>query len=320
MLFLVMSNSDFGTVSIIMPVFNSQKFIKEAIDSALGQSYLDIELIVVDDGSTDNSRDLVASYKDSRLIHLSQDNLGVCVSRNRGITVATGNYIAFLDSDDSWKPTKLAQQLQFMADLELKCSGTRMHYMNVRSISSGIAGEQSSDKMEEIASGHLMPFPLSSLIVHSDVLKISGHFDPLLEMAEDLDLVSRIAGLCPIATFMEPLGAYRIHPNSLSSESFFKQSIVASYVIEVRKSGISNHELISLEDFLANSYKDKKLMKYLKAKKYFRISGSEFISQKYLESLFHLMMSVLLNPAYAIKRLYFRLYGLKSPNSFFRLR
>lgn len=89
-----------GKISVVVPIYNSEQTIAKCIDSALNQSYQDIELILVNDGSTDNSKKIIDSYKDSRIVVIDQKNQGVSASRNRGIEHAKGEYIVFLDSDD----------------------------------------------------------------------------------------------------------------------------------------------------------------------------------------------------------------------------
>lgn len=105
------------TVSVIMPTYNSADFVQASIESVLNQSYRSLELIVIDDCSTDNTRDLVQALeqKDPRVRLLVLDNNeGAGAARNKGVEFATGNYIAFLDSDDIWMENKLAYQIDFM--------------------------------------------------------------------------------------------------------------------------------------------------------------------------------------------------------------
>lgn len=102
-------------VSIIMPTYNRASTIKEAIDSVLNQTYSNLELIVVDDGSTDNTEELVHKINDSRLLYIKQmKNQGACVARNLGIQIAKGEYIAFQDSDSVWHNDKLIKQLNII--------------------------------------------------------------------------------------------------------------------------------------------------------------------------------------------------------------
>ena len=106
-----------GLVSVIMPSWNTGKYIAESIQSVLNQTYNDLELIIVDDCSTDNTDEIVRSFNDSRIIYLKNEkNSGAALTRNRAIREANGEWIAFLDSDDLWQPEKLEHQLKFMKE------------------------------------------------------------------------------------------------------------------------------------------------------------------------------------------------------------
>ncbi|MEO0557087.1 MAG: glycosyltransferase family A protein [Bacteroidota bacterium] len=101
-------------VSVIIPVYNGERFIAEAVESVLAQTYPHVELVVVDDGSTDASASIVERYEGVRLIR--QENQGDGVARNRGVEESTGELLAFLDADDRWRPEKLTLQVAYMAD------------------------------------------------------------------------------------------------------------------------------------------------------------------------------------------------------------
>lgn len=101
-------------VSIIMPAYNSANYIKDSIESVLAQTYPYWELLIIDDGSSDNTAEIVRAYTDERVRYLHQVNKGVAAARNYGIKNASGRFLAFLDSDDIWLPEKLAHQLKFM--------------------------------------------------------------------------------------------------------------------------------------------------------------------------------------------------------------
>lgn len=116
---------DYGKVSIIMPNYNGAIFIREAIDSVISQTYRNFELIVVDDCSQDNSAEIVLSYDDDRIKFIKNEkNQGAAKTRNAGIDFATGNWIAFLDNDDKWLPSKLEEHLAFMSDSGIAFSFT----------------------------------------------------------------------------------------------------------------------------------------------------------------------------------------------------
>ena len=104
-----------GLVSIIMPSWNTGKYIVESINCVIAQTYPNWELIIVDDCSTDNTDEIVASFEDSRIKYFkNENNIGAALTRNRAMSEAKGEWIAFLDSDDLWMPEKLEKQLEFM--------------------------------------------------------------------------------------------------------------------------------------------------------------------------------------------------------------
>ncbi len=103
------------SVSIIMPAYNSARFIRHAVESVLAQTYTDWELLIVDDCSYDNTEQVVSAIKDPRIRYMrNEQNMGAASTRNRALRQAEGRYIAFLDSDDLWTPDKLEKQIAFM--------------------------------------------------------------------------------------------------------------------------------------------------------------------------------------------------------------
>lgn len=121
-------------VSIIMPSYNTGRFIAESIKSVQGQTYGNWELIIVDDCSIDNTDEIVAEFKDERIIYLKNEvNLGAAVSRNRALREAKGRWIAFLDSDDLWLPKKLEKQVSFMKENGYAFSYT--NYVEINEVS-----------------------------------------------------------------------------------------------------------------------------------------------------------------------------------------
>jgi len=121
-----MANEKHPIVSVVMPAYNARRFIGEAVQSVLDQTYGAWQLIVVDDASTDNTAEIVESYRrdDERILYVrNPGNMGVVHSRNRALDLASGKYVAFLDADDVWKPAKLATQVSFMEE-----TGTSVSY------------------------------------------------------------------------------------------------------------------------------------------------------------------------------------------------
>ena len=126
-------------VSVIMPSYNTAKFIKETIESVLNQTYQNFEIIIVDDCSTDNTDEVVAEIKDERIKYIKNEkNSGAAISRNRALREAKGKWIAFLDSDDVWLPEKLEKQIAFMKKNGYAFSYTQYEEMDEDSNLSGV--------------------------------------------------------------------------------------------------------------------------------------------------------------------------------------
>ena len=104
--------NDIPLISVIIPTYNRANLIKRSAESVLNQTYTNLELIIVDDGSTDNTKEVIASINDERVIYVKQENKGCCAARNNGINLARGKYIAFQDSDDVWLSDKLEKQIK----------------------------------------------------------------------------------------------------------------------------------------------------------------------------------------------------------------
>ena len=128
-----MDNINRDVVSIITPVYNAELFLEDTVKSVLEQTYQDWEMILIDDCSSDRSRDIISKLAliDDRIVPIySEINEGVAKSRNKGIEKAKGRYIAFLDSDDLWKPNKLEEQVKFMKSKDIEFSFTRYEFID----------------------------------------------------------------------------------------------------------------------------------------------------------------------------------------------
>jgi len=192
-------------VSVIIPTYNRALMVKEAIESVLAQSYADRELIVVDDGSTDETKAVVSSFIPP-LSYVYQEHQGVSAARNRGVVQARGEYLAFLDSDDLWLKDKLCRQMGFMKSHPeaLICytdeiwirRGVRVNPMKKHSKYSGMIFP------------HCLPLCIispSSALFARRLLDEVGMFDETLAVCEDYDLWLRIAARYPIYLIEAPL-------------------------------------------------------------------------------------------------------------------
>lgn len=206
-----------GSVSVVIPAYNAAAFLAEAVASALGQSRPPLEVIVIDDGSTDGSP-AIARGVGSRVRVISQENRGAAAARNRGIEAASGEWIAFLDADDLWVPTKLEEQLAFL-ESHAECAAVYAQMVNF-SADRGTAGLPQPDVVH---SGWLFDrllvenfVPLPSLVVSAEALRLVGGFDDSLATAEDTNLLLRLALRHQIGGLARPLLRRRLHGSNLS--------------------------------------------------------------------------------------------------------
>jgi glycosyltransferase involved in cell wall biosynthesis len=192
-------------ISIVIPTYNRASFLKEAIDSVLSQTYRDFELIVVDDGSTDDTPKLLLPYG-KKIKVITKANKGPSAARNRGIKAAKGDWMAFLDSDDIWKPDKLEKQVQFIKDNpEIKiCQTEEIWIRNGKRVNPRKKHEMHSGWIYEQCLPLCIVSP-SSVVIHRDVFEKVGLFDETMLACEDYDLWLRIAPHYPICLVREKL-------------------------------------------------------------------------------------------------------------------
>ena len=191
-------------ISVVIPTYNRSAFLKEVIESVLKQTYQSFELIVVDDGSTDDTAGVLSRYAD-KISSLSMNHGGPSAARNHGIQAARGDYIAFLDSDDLWLPGKLAAQMSFFhANPEARICQTEEIWMR-----NGIRvnPRQKHKKHSGWIFDKCLPLCVvspSAVMIHRSVFKQVGLFDETFPACEDYDLWLRIAPLYPIYLIDKP--------------------------------------------------------------------------------------------------------------------
>ncbi|MBX3298113.1 MAG: glycosyltransferase [Acidobacteria bacterium] len=202
-------------ISVIIPTFNYGRFIGDAIQSAWAQTRSPDELIVVDDGSTDNTSEVVAGFGE-RVKYIRRENSGVSSARNRGVEESSGDLIAFLDADDIWEPRKLEKQAKlFERDGRIGLVHCGMREFDSESgetialHTEGMEGEVAEalllwEKVAVNVSG-------SAIMVSREAFEAAGGFDPRQKCGEDWDLCYRIARRYRVGFVREPLVNYRSH-------------------------------------------------------------------------------------------------------------
>ena len=206
-----------SSISVIIPTFNRRNTIKRAVDSVLSQTRAADEIIVVDDGSTDGTSDMLRQHY-TQVILLIQDNKGVSSARNTGIERATSKWIALLDSDDEWHPDKLVKQMKHLHD---NPEHLLVHTDEIW-IRNGVRVNQM--KKHKKYGGHIFQhcLPLcaispSSVLIHSSIFETVGLFDESLPVCEDYDMWLRICSRYPVLFVDEALiTKYGGHEDQLS--------------------------------------------------------------------------------------------------------
>ncbi len=209
-------------VSVVIPTYNYGRYICETIESALGQTYSPIEIIVVDDGSTDDTRERLTGYGD-RVRYIHQRNRGPAAARNTGIQAARGEFVALLDSDDLWLPDKLERQVTVgvhqpnigvvaTEGFAIDETGRRLDYVAECCSRDGFCELTARDLLEFGA------FSPSSVLAHKGALLAGGGFDEGLKGPEDMEMWVRIAARIRVVRLNATLTAQREHSGSLSHQ------------------------------------------------------------------------------------------------------
>lgn len=204
-------------VSVVIATYNSGPYLQEAIDSVLRQSIPDLELLVIDDGSTDNTRALVSSVQDERLSYTWQANAGQTVAKNHGVRLARGEFIAFCDGDDFWYPNKLELQLPRFAasgDVGVVYSATQLIDEHGKELSQPPSELHRGKVTEQLFMRNFVPF--GTAVVRRECMTRAGGFDESLPMGIDWDLWLRISAHYDFDFVATPTYAYRVWSGQMS--------------------------------------------------------------------------------------------------------
>jgi glycosyltransferase involved in cell wall biosynthesis len=205
-------------ISVVIANYNYARYLKECVESALTQTYPAVELIVVDDGSTDDSHSVLQRYGE-RITVVRQENKGVAAARNVGISRSKGEWVAFLDSDDSWSREKLQEQSKCFGDPSVGMVFCGLQHIDDSGACLGYT--------RPVLAGDLLPKLVtfttssigggSSVVARAEVLRALGGFDKRLTIAADLDMWIRISAQQRVMAITSPLVKCRRHAGSMGS-------------------------------------------------------------------------------------------------------
>ena len=225
------------TLSVLMPVYNAEQYLEEAIQSILNQTFADFELIVINDGSTDGSEAMLRSFAqgDQRIKLISRGNTGLTIALNEGLAAAQGKYIARMDSDDVAFPERFAKQVEFLDQHpEHVVVGSRVVLID----SAGLLICPFAQKTEhEEIDGAMMSGQGGAIchpaaMIRHDALKTISGYRAELEPCEDRDLFLRLAEIGKLANLPDTLLKYRMHPKSVGHSRREKQRLQGNLAVK----------------------------------------------------------------------------------------
>lgn len=241
--------------SVIIPVFNKEKFIEATIKSALNQTFRDFEILIINDGSTDNSNQIIEKFDDSRIRYFYKENAGVSSARNDGIEKALANHITFLDADDYWYPHFLAEMFKiipnypeqqvFSAAIEIETSRKVIpaSYSIVKNSDYEIVNYFTASSKETVIC-------TSCAVFHKNVFEETGNFDIEVKSGQDTDMWIRIGMNYPVVFSCKILARYVYDENSLSkNKNYLHQKINFSKFKEQEITNSSLKKFLDLNRF-----------------------------------------------------------------------
>lgn len=242
-------------ISVVIPVYNGEKTIQQTVESVLCQTFQDIEILIINDGSSDRTLEILNPISDSRLKIHSFPNAGLAASRNRGIDLAQGDYISFIDADDLWTPDKLQDQLNALeADSQagLAYSWTDFIDETGNFLRPGGYARIAGNVYRELLLSYFIESG-SNILIRKEIIARVGYFDESLQAAEDWDFALRVASCYPIVVVPKVQVLYRQTTVSMSAK-ISRQETETLKVLEKAYSQAPEHLKPNRKISLGNLY------------------------------------------------------------------
>jgi glycosyltransferase involved in cell wall biosynthesis len=293
-------------VSVVIPAYNAERFLRPAAESVLRQSLHDLALVIVDDGSSDGTLLVARSIADPRVTVLPLSNGGPARARNAGCRVRHSEYVAFLDADDLWDPGKLAAQVAYLDTHQHHVGvGSFMRYVSASGRALGQTGQEVGDAERLlVVRGELFPFPTSSLVVRRAAFDALGGFDESFRYAgaEDIEFYSRLARLGRLGCVPEVLGSYRIHSKSVMARERLRINREAEFVrrrLAARQAGND----LTWQEFTASYRTTWRAHRQNVVEVCYRAAALSYAESRIVRALGFCALALLLGPRYTLRRL-----------------
>ena len=301
-------------ISVVMPAYNSEAYVGQAIDSILNQTYPDFELLVVDDGSTDGTRAVAEQYaaRDSRVRVILGDHQGSSAARNKGIAEARFPWIAVMDADDISLPERLEKEMAAaQADPEVVVWGTAARHVgpDLRRLSAFSMGPTSKAQFDDMRRRAVnVQVCHSSALYRREVALRVGGYNVAFKAACDTEFFDRLANEGYFITLPERLILYREHSDSITLQRYHDQKLHSRYVSDRQRRRVAGEPPISLDQF-AQQYWGAPLM--TRYRRWRRDTGDvtyvrariAFGQKHYLAALGDVGLALLINPLYFIPQI-----------------
>lgn len=242
-------------VTVLMSVYNGRKFLKEAIDSILQQTFTDFEFLIIDDGSSDGSVDIITSYHDNRIrLIRNQENLGLTKSLNKGITLAQGKYIARMDADDISASLRLEKQVEFMGThTEVGVCGSWFSFIDAPEVITKRPTNHYAIKINFLRTN---PIGHPTAIIRKSILeKFDLRYDANMKTSQDYDLWERMSCVSKLANIPEVLLFYRRHQAQVTKQYNKQQQhnakTIRKRILKKIEPALSDEECVLYESLLS---------------------------------------------------------------------
>lgn len=299
-------------ISVVMPAYNAQRFVAEAVESILAQTYRDFEFVIVDDGSTDETLPILRRYaaQDARIRLVEGDHRDLAGALNLGVAHATRPWVARMDADDMARPDRFARQLAAAAaNPRVLVWGSYALHVNAAGKVLGVSRtgpttEREFDDLRRRGADVYVHHP--TWLARRDVILKLGGYDPRFDSCEDFELLDRIADLGPVLAIPEPLLRYRVHSSSSTARRFFAMRHKADYVV-ARRHARMRGEALSWEAFEEQCRRRPLPAKaaaalHTASMYYYRKAGLSFGDGRVIRAGACLAAATAMNPAYAVRR------------------
>lgn len=229
---------------MIIPVYNYAQYVTRAINSVLNQTLKDVEVIVVDDGSTDETPQVLASIRDPRVRIFRKENTGVASSRNYGARLASASYIAFLDADDEFLPENLEKKLSALKEggARAVCSDYIMVFPDGKTLR--CSPDTKESLLEKLLCLKTTIWASSNLLIEKETFVELGGFDPLMSTSADWEFSCRLAASTPILHIPEPLLIYHMHLGQMHLNTPLTEKDMMYGIKKLKKEGIIQSEYL----------------------------------------------------------------------------